>query len=139
TYPDGPSYPNPAWATFLLRKLLENESFKSDFINRFTGQLNTALKPEITSQKIIKLKQLLAPEMPEHIMRWKSPGSLAWWDSHVNVLLAYSFARPGHQREHIRKYFQLGNDVLLKVNVSDTTHGYVKVNDLPLHAETPGI
>src|SRR5690606_19866103 len=89
TYPDGPSYPNPAWATFLLRKLLENESFKSDFINRFTGQLNTALKPEITSQKIIKLKQLLAPEMPEHIMRWKSPGSLAWWDSHVNVLLAY--------------------------------------------------
>ena len=33
TATNGPSAPNPAWSTLILRKLLENNTFKIDFIN----------------------------------------------------------------------------------------------------------
>ena len=35
TTPDGPNWPNPPWSTFILRKLLENPSFRIAFVNRF--------------------------------------------------------------------------------------------------------
>ncbi|MGI9318639.1 MAG: CotH kinase family protein, partial [bacterium] len=32
---DGPGWPNPPWSTLMLRRLVENESFRNDFINHF--------------------------------------------------------------------------------------------------------
>src|SRR5690606_17581860 len=37
---------NPEWSTFLFRKLLENNNFKTKFINRFADMLNTTFLPE---------------------------------------------------------------------------------------------
>ncbi|MCB0748830.1 MAG: CotH kinase family protein, partial [Ignavibacteriae bacterium] len=68
--PNGPVWPNPPWSTFILRKLLENEKFKNDFINRFADLSNSYLKPEIIKLKLDKIKNEVKEEIVSHIDRW---------------------------------------------------------------------
>ncbi len=44
---EGPNWPNPPWATFVLRSLLRNENFKNDFINRFADLANSLFDEKI--------------------------------------------------------------------------------------------
>jgi len=37
---NGRDWPNPPWSTLILRKLLENEDFKTQFVSRFLDHLN---------------------------------------------------------------------------------------------------
>ena len=139
TAPNAPDWPNPPWSTFLLRKFLENESFRNEFINRFSDQLNTALKPEVVKKKINNIKEAIAPEIEEHIHRWKSPGSMNTWTNHVNNMLNFAEKRPAAQRQHLKDFFGLGNVYTLNVDVSDPQHGYVKINSLALREGTAGL
>ncbi len=125
--------------TFLLSELLTNETFKLDFINRFADLMNTIFLPEYVENTILAIQQNIAPEMPDHISRWRSPGSLAGWQGHVDEMIAYGHERPYHQRQHIRDQFDIAGDYTLTVNVSDPTHGYVRVNTIDLVASTPGV
>ena len=43
---NGGDWPNPPWSTLLFRKLIMNNSFKNQFINRYADELNTRFKPE---------------------------------------------------------------------------------------------
>lgn len=139
TDPNGPDWPNPSWSTFLLRKLLENNTFRNDFINRFSDQLNTAFRPDIVKAKINSMMQEIEPEMAEHIQRWKSPENLSRWQENVNVMLNFADQRPAYQRTHLRDYFELGDDYQLQVAVSDARHGFIKVNSLALRQGTVGL
>ena len=51
TEPNGPSWPNPAWSTFILRQLLKNEGFQKKFINRFADELNSSFESERVEAK----------------------------------------------------------------------------------------
>lgn len=139
TNDSGNDWPNPAWATFLFRKLLENETFKSNFINRFTDQLNTAFKPEPLQNIINELKDGISPEMANHIERWKNPSSQAQWDNNVNSMLNYANRRHEFVREHIREYFSLGNDVDIELNVNDIAGGFLKINTVEINNRSAGL
>ena len=139
TFATGTEWPNPAWSTFLFRKLLENESFKTAFIVRFTDQLNTALKPTVVKSVIDELQAAIASEMHRHIERWKIPGNYNNWINNVNVMRTFADQRPTHARNHLRQFFRLGLDYLLSVDVSDKNHGHVVVNTIPLVKETRGV
>jgi hypothetical protein len=41
----GDEFTNPEWSTLILRKLLDNSTFKNDFINRFADLMNTTYLP----------------------------------------------------------------------------------------------
>lgn len=141
TDPNGPSWPNPSWSTFLLRRLLENESFRYAFINRFADLLNTTFLPGRMVGIISEMKQVLDPEMPEHIHRWKSPGwgSISNWNSQVNVMTSFANQRPAIQRTHIRSYFSIPNNITVTVNVNNPQAGYIRVNTIDIIPETPGV
>lgn len=139
TFSTGTDWPNPAWSTFLFRKLLENESFKTAFIVRFADQLNTALKPDAVKSVINDLQAAIEPEMNRHIERWKIPGSYNNWLNNLNVMRNFADQRPTHARNHLRQHFSLGVDYLLSVDVSDKNHGHVVVNTIPLVKETRGV
>ena len=79
TNPNGPSetiwgwdpwWPNPPWSTFLLRSLLENESFRNNFITQFADLLNTTFQPDEILNTVDEITDLLADEMPNHLARW---------------------------------------------------------------------
>ncbi len=135
----GTSWPNPDWSTLLLRKLLENESFKVDFINRFADLMNTYFHSDRVVAKINEMKSAIETEMPEHIFRWKAPGSLYSWNWFLNREIGFANERPGFQRDHIREKFEITNNINATINVSNEAHGYVKMNTIDILSTTPGI
>ena len=79
---------------------------------------------------------VLAPEMPEHIQRWRAPGSFTRWNNNVQALRNFAMNRPGYARQQIASYFGLRGTANLSLAVSDTNHGSVKINTLTIAAPT---
>lgn len=125
---------NNETTTFLLRRLIANADFKRDFVNRFADLLNTTLHPSNTVARINEMAAELAPEMAEHIRRWRTHSSAAEWNSNVQYLRMYAMNRPGFCRQHLIRRFGLGETVVLSAGVSDTNAGSLKVNSLAISA-----
>lgn len=140
TDPNSDEWPNPTWATFLLRNLLENETFETSFINRYTTLLNTAFRPERMIRIINEFEQWYAPEIEEHMHRWGAfSGDINEWHNNVDDMRAFANQREEHVRQHIRDYFGLGEDVAVSFDVSDPEHGHIRVNALDIHDDTEGL
>ena len=132
-------WPNPDRSTFMLRTLLTNDEFRVNFINRFADLLNSAFLPGRTTGIINGIKSGLEAEMEDHIQRWNSPLSFDDWESNVEEMIKFALERPSFQRDHIREYFNLGDDVSITVSVEDPAHGFIRVNTLDILPSTPGI
>jgi hypothetical protein len=120
--------------TFLLRRLMENAEFRRDFVNRFQDLLNTLFRPAHTLGRIDAMASVLAPEMSEHIRRWRAPASLSQWQSNVQYLRTYATNRPAIMREHLRQYFGLQAPCTISVSVSPAQGGTIRLNTLELDA-----
>jgi hypothetical protein len=133
TDPSGPSWPNPPWSTFLLRKLLENEDCRRRFVNRFADRLNTSFEPGQVLRKINFFHERLKPEMNRHLERWKL--SRYDWDFHINVMRTFAQERPRFVRMHLMEYLQTGAQ--RELTVGSTKGGQVVLNEnLTLSADT---
>jgi hypothetical protein len=132
-------WPNPDRSTMILRTLLDNDEFRLKFISRFTDLLNTTFLPERTAAIINGIKSVLEPEMTDHIQRWNSPRSYEMWESNTDEMIRFALERPHFQRQHIREYFNLGEDVAITVSVDDPDHGYIRVNTTDIVSSTPGV
>jgi hypothetical protein len=125
--------PGREWSTFILQKLLENDSFKNDFINRFADLLNTTFLPDRMIGVINELKKGIEANMPAHIHRWSRLNSMDHWDNRIEVMRIFARERPAFQRQHIREYFGITQpEITLRVDVADKDHGYMRVNTLLL-------
>ena len=111
----GTAWPNPDWSTYLIRTLLTNETFKTEFINRFTMYLGTYFRTEQTMKLIDSCASNIADEIPYHLARW---GSATNWTSNVNVMRNYSLLRPGFVYEHLSSFFGLGTPMTLNIHSS---------------------
>ncbi|RZJ30965.1 MAG: hypothetical protein EOO48_03510, partial [Flavobacterium sp.] len=138
---DGTSnqFPNPQWSTLILRKLLQNASFKNDFISRFADIMNSAFVPSRANAIINAMKAQIQPEMAEQITRWKAPFDMNEWLYFVGERTSFANNRPIYQRNHIRSKFGIANNINVTVNVSNAAHGVVKVNTIEISSATAGI
>lgn len=125
TKPDGESWPNPAWSTFILRKMLENSEFKRAFINRFCDRLNTTFTAENIDAEIDKHQNRLEPEMQRHLRRWNIGEKT--WRRNIEVMRTFGEKRQAYVREHLREKFALSQLNLVKI--SATEGGKVILND----------
>lgn len=139
TEDDGPEYPNPAWSTFLLRKMIENEQFKNYFINRFADLLNTTFLPSRMTPIYNTLKNRIAPEMQGHRTRWNYMGNDQNWNDACAVMSTFIEERPFHQRMHIRGKFNISTNVTATLNVNASTQGFIKINTIDVKSTTPGV
>ena len=116
--------PNPAWSTFELRRLLENDDFRRAFITRFAGLLNTAFSPAYVVGHIGHYEQLLESVMEEHIVRWSYPPRMTAWRSSIRVMDYFAENRPFHVRLHMMEQFdELGDTVRVDLDVVNTARG----------------
>ena len=132
-------WPNPDFSTFLLRKLLENTTYRNYFISRFADLLNTTFLPQRTIGIVTQMQAVIEPEMPEHLLRWSMLANMEYWQEEVEIMTDFLERRPGYQRQHIRQKFNLPGYTQLNVDVSDPSHGYVKVNTIDLVPSTKGV
>jgi hypothetical protein len=138
TATNGPSWPNPAWSTLMLRKMLENESFKLHFINRFADLMNTTFLSDRLLTMMNQMRAVIQPEMPEQIARWDAPS--AWdWNNYLTRQANFINQRPAFQRQHIREKWEIASEINTTVDVSDHGHGFVKINTIELTSTTDGV
>ncbi|MGY6559026.1 MAG: CotH kinase family protein [Nitritalea sp.] len=146
TQPGGTSWPNQDWSTLVLRKLLENNEFKTEFVLRYADLLNTAFLPQRAIDLIDQMKAVIEPEIPKHRERWAMPTN---WSSHVETMAHFAAQRPEFARQHLMKQFNLSDTYQLEIDVADTPTsladslqslaGYIRVNTLDILPMTPGV
>ncbi len=139
TATNGPGWSNPEWSTFLLRNLLKNDSFKIQFVNRYADLLNSTFLPERTKDVIEQARSKIEPEMEEHILRWKKPENIDLWNLYVRNMNEFAEKRPDYSRDHLIEKFNFEGQHKLQVDVSNSSHGYIRVNTIDILESTVGI
>ena len=120
-------YSNPPWATLLQRKLIENPTFKNRFVNQIADLLNTNFKSERVVSIINALADHIANEIPKHRARWGLTG-----ESIETKMIPFAQNRPAYMRDHVRNYFNCGEDGMITINASEG--GSVQLNTLKLNS-----
>ena len=101
-------WPNSLGSTLLFRKLIENQDFKNQFIDRYAELLNNAFQKDLLIEKLNKLEKLFEPEMPRHIKRWDYYESISdWRDTLNNTIINFIENRPCVVQKHITEFFNL--------------------------------
>jgi hypothetical protein len=123
----------------ILPALLQNDNYKSYFINRFADLLNTTFLPSRTTAVVDANKQKIESNIPEMIERWSNIGSLGEWQNNVNSLNSFLNIRPYFQSEQIKQEFGINGEYTLTVDVSSASQGYVHVNTINILPTTVGV
>ncbi len=135
TKEDGPIWPNPPWATIMLRSLLKNNDFKTRFINTFADRLNTIYSEEHVLNEITRYKNTYSNYVDEHIKRWNIfKNDITIWESEIKILEDFAFNRPKYVREHIINHFNLTG--LYQLHIEQSEGGFVKVNSIKVDNTT---
>ena len=127
------------WSVFLMRSLLENSDFRTRFINRFADHLNTTFTPERVISIIDEMQAAIAPEMPEHIRRWRTmEDSMVVWRRNVDKMRTFAQLQPDFVRQHIVDNFGLSGTAMITL-LTDSTRGHIRINTLDIQSDTPGV
>jgi hypothetical protein len=121
-------WPNPPWSTLFLRKLLANEEFKNQFVNRFSDCLNSNLLAANVISKIDSIQNIIYPEIENHITRWSS--SNEWWNYSVEFLRSFARNRKVNMRKYMKSFFGFKLDNIITLYISDSKAGKIKINSI---------
>lgn len=136
------SWPNPPWSTFLFRRLLENETFRNEFIQRYAWHMNTTFNPDRVFHIIDSLKTNIAPEIPRHIERWGGqlvPNPESWirptfnsveeWEENIEYMKKFVRERPYFARKHVIEHFGLPEEMTqISISSNIPEAGLLKLN-----------
>ena len=144
---NGPNWPNPPWATELLRALVVNPDFRRDFINRYADYLNTFLATEQTQAVLGTLASDIEAAMVEHHERWGvySVGDThheitdGAWDDQIARIETWLQERPGFAREHISSSFGLAGLYTLSLEVSPPGSGSFRLTAVDVEGPFEGV
>lgn len=121
----------------LLGNLLENETFKNKFINRFADVLNTAFLSDRFNSIVNETFNEVAPYLSEDQNRY--PREDFYKQNEKENLLDWGTNNPDNQRQQIKDFFNISETVNLNINVTNSQAGYVKINTLTLKESTTGV
>ena len=138
--PNGPVWPNGPESTLFLRKLLENDDFRHEFIQRMCTYIELVFTPARANQVTDRIQSQLEPLMQRHIWRWwnaywdlgggnPSGGSINNWKAYINRFKQFFVDRPGHLYTHFADEFDLDDQVELSFNVTAETPGKVVLHE----------
>ena len=112
------AWPDPAWSTLIIRNLLENDSIKNLYINRFADHLNTLFSAKTVNFKIDSIQNMLKEEMPYHLKKWRS-SNIERWGRNVQKMKDYASNRPYYVRLHLMDRFDLSDTITVDIQNQD--------------------
>lgn len=134
----GQDWTNPAWGTLFLRKMLENNTFKQQFITRFADHLYVTFNPVAVNKLVDKHANWIRKEIPNHVNRWTGTTSsygngiptVAFWENEVNDLKIFGVQRNAFMWNDLESFFGLAETTTLNLTVSDLSHGFIRLHDI---------
>ena len=129
---NGPSWPNGPEYTLLLRRLLENNGFKSAFINRMMALLSMNFESTRVRARLDAIMDEVGPEVVRDQHRWKLSASRMV--RNLGVIESFAEERPAVLRDQMREHFELGASV--SVTLKSEGKGRILVHGLPLDSDS---
>jgi hypothetical protein len=112
--------------TLLLRSLLQNPTFKIQFLQRTADLLNTTLSPEAVQAHLDRLAAELAPGVDFELGRWNGGGTN--WADNVAAMHRFAEERPFYLRQNLVERFGLPGTAVLTFNPPADGGGQIAVN-----------
>lgn len=106
------AWPFPSWSTLIIRKLLENDSIKSRYIQKFSYYLNSTFKPKKVVNHINEISKNLTQEIPYHFRKWKR--NPVTWERSVNYIIDFAERRPDYLFSFLKTKFKLDTFFTIK-------------------------
>jgi CotH kinase protein/Lamin Tail Domain/Chitobiase/beta-hexosaminidase C-terminal domain/Secretion system C-terminal sorting domain len=100
----------------LIEALLENETFHSLYVNRYSDMLNTYFSCDTMIGMLDELLDRIEPEMPGQIAKWG--GTMAQWEANVLTLKDFILARCTTINEDIEDCYEVEGPYSFSVTVS---------------------
>jgi parallel beta-helix repeat protein len=126
----------------LFTKLVSNTQFKNWFLQRFAAHLNSTFSSVRMTGIVDSLYNILKPEMPGQIARWKdaegSIQSMEAWEAEIADMKKFMSERPANVFNHLKSQFELSGYVKLTV-ADDDAKGDIYVNDVKMCAGTDSL
>lgn len=126
------------WSTAIFRGLMKNKRFERDFINTSADLMNSWFKESQALEVVDAMASGLAPHMVEHLDRWQTLSSTNAWMNQVRVLRQFASQRPVNLRQQFVRQFRLGGYSTVTVDVSNASHGKVRINRLQIDSRLVG-
>lgn len=121
-------------ASLLFRKLMENEAFRSEFIQRFATHLNLTFNPDRVLHTIATMADRISPEIPSQIERWEALKSIEYWNEQLDILNAFAINRPAYVTDYLDEMYMMDGKSQLVLEVSSQESGWISVYDTPVPA-----
>jgi len=119
-------------ASLLYQKLLENEEFKFEFVQRFATHLNLTFYPDRVLQTIDIMADRISPEIPRQIERWEALRSIEYWNEQLEILNSFAINRSGFIEEYLEGTYMLDGKSQIVFEVSNPESGWISVFDTPV-------
>jgi hypothetical protein len=118
---------NRPWSTVYLRKLLENNVFKEQFINHFADEMNSRFLPDNIKSILQSTHNLISSEVDSHYKRWNRNPSRAV--TYLNSMKEYADKRPQYMKNQILNFFGISSFNKVTINNSQVEMGEILLNN----------
>ncbi|MFK7772241.1 MAG: CotH kinase family protein [Saprospiraceae bacterium] len=138
TTTNGTPWPNNPQSTLFLRKIIENQFFQNEFVQRTCTFGQTIFAPDRTEHFIDSLTARVASEIPDLINKfdnspsdwfiWNSSpvgGNNATWTNNLNKFKKFWEDRLDNVLSNYENYFDYNGHYNLNINFDETTNGTV--------------
>ncbi len=139
-------------ANRLLRNMLDNETFKAQFINRMADLLNTEFKSGVLQPQFTEYKTTIDGIRMDHLNRWRYPSiasTLVVRETEIPTLIKWNNLYTGFDhffnerqrsvRNHFNGFFLIPDSVRVTLNVSDNKSGLIQINNLYIAKSLSGV
>lgn len=116
---------------FFLGRLMKNQEFKKQWINRMCDYLNTGFKAENVINLVDQITSRIETEVNRDRDRWSDSMLYVPKGQRIKWIKDYADKRPEFLRQHMVDYFKLTGKVNeITVIQGNPAHGSVKVNSI---------
>lgn len=127
------------WAKEFFRAVMAIPGVRDELLQRAAVHLETTFHPDRVRAHIDSIAWLVRPEIEEHIRRWTRPGSLAGWQSHVDVMYDFAAERPTYIRQHVIDRFEEVTGTA-ELTIAGVREEYgLSLHTIRLSERTPGV
>jgi len=117
---------------FLFERLMKNQTFRDQWINRMCDYLNKGFKTENVTSLVDQITGRIKIEVLRDKDRWSDSMLYIRKGERIKWIKEYAAERPDFIREHIVDYFQLDNGISDIEVLQDNNMGHIKINSLEI-------
>lgn len=122
--------PTTSWATQLFKRLVDNDNFRDEFIDRFTVHLSSTFKQQRIDHIIDSLAAKIRPEINFHKQRWNA--SEREFEADIEKMKEFSEVRANNMFNFLSTRFMFGAaqyPISISSNLPNTTYTF---NNVPV-------